>query len=765
MSSQVQEIYSILLTRSYYHQLFSDLQGQKKSGREIAATCPFCGREGHFSYSIDKPVWRCWRCGEAGDWIAYLEKRRNLQFVEALQELAAAAGVEVQGIDQQKYKAYTKRADLLEVAQDFFREQLHQPAGAPVLHYLQARGYTQEEIAGMGLGAYTDRDGLRKHLKEKGYTEEETRESGLLTAGFGDSHTLTYLWPDTAGRAVGIMARSLLTDQELKERKEPKYKASYGLQKDQGLIGLSSIRGSKQATLVEGVLDAPLLNYLGFKTVSVAGVVLSSEQIKALELAGVEELLLAMDQDQAGQQSTDRIIQSLRSSRLRAYVVSWPQEYKDPDEFVRQAGSQAFSEALELAESWPRWSARYIVGQFDLETDRGRDQAIDKALRFYTGLKDQLHQQDFLQSLEETIKAHYPILNLATTLERYQQEAGERQSREVLQGLLRTVQQKIEEGDITGAELSISQGLQSLRLSRGVEAPLSYLLEELVEDLQASPDSLKTGYATFDNVFRIPTGALSIIAGRPGHGKTTVQLNLLLKMIELYPDKRFYFFSYEEARARLAVKLIVILAGQVLDQRFNQEQYINYMRSARRGQPAIETAIQKYEELALTNRLTIDDKMRPAEDLAAVISYLAKRGDSVVFCDYIQKVPLLRPLQGQRYLEIKQVSQLLLEQAVKEQVPIILGAQLGRPGGETRSKVRLDNLRESGDIEQDASLVLGLYNESADKAEDEQKEIAGAEVDLEVSVLKNRAGLTGARRVLKLNRPILTLKDQPASGW
>ena len=202
---------------------------------------------------------------------------------------------------------------------------------------------------------------------------------------------------------------------------------------------------------------------------------------------------------------------------------------------------------------------------------------------------------------------------------------------------------------------------------------------------------MTTGYQKLDDLIRIPVGALTIIAGRPGHGKTTFQLNLLVNMIRAYPDKAFYFFSYEEARKTLAVKLLMIMAGVTISQKTNYGAYVHYLKDKRGSDLKIERAVQDYEKLTSAGRLLLSDRMYSAEDLTSVIGLLAKRGDTgAVIVDYIQKIPLTRPTQSQRYLEIKQISSLLLEQAVRQDIPIILGAQLGRDT--TGAPVKLDNL-------------------------------------------------------------------------
>lgn len=760
--TDIQEVYSILLAKHFQDDLFSTLEGKKptKGGRETTATCPFCGKASHFSYSSEKPVWKCWHCQEQGDWISYLERTGHSDFMAALTILAGEAGVELAGADPAKHRAYTRRADILEAAQAIFIQALQEPAGKAVLQYLLARGYSSEDIQAMDLGAYVERAGLQKALLKDGYTQQEIQDSGLLTAGFGSDYPLSLLWRDPAGRPIGIAARAILPEDQLKARSLSKYKYSFGLQKDQGLIGLTTARGAKAILLVEGVLDALYLSSKGQAVVAIGGTSLSSAQIKALQDNGTEEILLCLDSDEPGQMATEKAIKQLKASKMRGYVVSLPAGHKDPDELVRKRGLQSLRDAMAKAERSSSWMARRILSQHDLQTDRGLDKALDEALEVYAELEDKIEQRDFLKALEASTGLSAD--SLALRVRDQALRSSQRRSTGLLEATLRKAGGLATEGDILAAEEALSQGLQALRSSRGAVAPEPYLLEDLEKDISTMSAGLSTGYESLDKMLKIPAGALSIVAGRPGHGKTSLQLNLLLNMARAYKDKSFYFFSYEEAARPLAIKLIMILAGRVLSNRFNLEAYTGYLKDKdKRGTDlAIDKAISEYQELTASGRLWLLDSRLSAEDLASTIAYLARRAEvGAIFVDYIQKVPLQRPQQGQRYLEVKRVSELLLEQAVSQDISIILGAQLGRAAG-SDSKVRLDNLRESGDIEQDANLVLGLYNEAVDKAEAEDQPVQAKAVDLLLTVLKNRQGAAGLSSGLTFERPTLRIQDK-----
>jgi len=764
--TDIQNIYSILLARSYQETLFSSLTGQrKKEGKEIRVDCPLCSSEGNFSYSTEKPLWHCWSCGAGGDWLDFMQKVRGLDFQRALQELASPAGVELSPQSQQAYQAYTRKADILEEAQELFKKRLMEqgPDGeyGAVLKYLAERGYSAEEMLDMELGAYTDRGKLQEYLKAKGYSEKEIRESGLLTSGLGEDYQLAFLWRDASGRAIGLVGRSIVSAEEQKAKGlSSKYRYSAGLHKGEGLIGFTSARGSEKIILLEGVLDALYLNFRGFKSVAVGGTDLSATQLQALQLAGCKELLLAMDMDEAGQRATEKIIKNLSSSSLRAYVVSLPEGFKDADELIREKGSEAFQLALNKAERWPAWMARRIISKHDTATDRGMDSALEEAQELYTELEDKVLAKSFRDSLLKATGLTEEELD--GRLEKASQLASSRRAQALLENHLLDIQKKAQAGNLTEAEAEMDKALREVRINRGIEAPEPYLLEDLSEDILSSPEALSTGWDSLDKLAKIPAGALTIIAGRPGQGKTTFQLNLLSNLLKLYPEKSFYYFSYEEARKAIALKLIMMRAGVVIQKDSNYGAYIHYMKSrggsVEASNKSIEQTLQEFKEITSAGRLIISDDMYPAEDLATVIGLLAKKGNTgAVIVDYIQRIPTQS--QSQRYLELKVISSRLLEQAVQLDIPIILGAQLNR--SQDNTKPRLENLRESGDIEQDANLVLSLYTPAIEDMEKaDYMEHVSAVVDMEVSILKNRAGASGRKITLSFNRPVLRISDK-----
>jgi replicative DNA helicase len=295
-----------------------------------------------------------------------------------------------------------------------------------------------------------------------------------------------------------------------------------------------------------------------------------------------------------------------------------------------------------------------------------------------------------------------------------------------------------------------------------------YDWDKLGQDLNHVRSGYKTGYKALDEYVRIPRGAMTVVAGRPAHGKTSFLLNLLVNMLRHKDNKdlRFYFFSYEEAKKYIATKLIMIMAGEVLDDKKNLGAYTKYLNNCskenkKRGKAAINKAINEFNSYTNSEyqRLFIIDHPYKGKALATLINTIGQNEQTgAVFIDYIQKIPIENVYRlTARYLEVKIVSELLLNSAKTGDIPLIVGAQLGRKASQT-GELTLYSLRESGDLEQDANVVLGLYYEALeDKAGSHHNP---GPVNLQVQILKNRGGPGGKKVILEFDGRVFQVSER-----
>ncbi len=520
--------------------------------------------------------------------------------------------------------------------------------------------------------------------------------------------------------------------------------------------------------IVEGYLVALLLNAKGLKDdwiLALGGDCLTQRQIKTIEDSGVEEVLLALDNDDAGRKGTEAAIEALRLSKLLTYVLDWSvDEIKDPDEFVRKEGIENFREYLDwCCVSWSVWLAKYLTQQHLIGTPLGTDGYINQCLEIEQTINDPLEKKQFTQTFLKTLKPEgITEEDLALRRREKLQKTSKGKAREAIATLRKQLDKLLKEEDLTGSELAIEESLRKLQASRGVELPSPYLPEDFLLDISQAGEGLTTGYEELDKLFVIPRGAITLVAARPSIGKTTFMLNLFLNLIDLNPDKAFYFFSYEESKSRLGVKLIENLSGEVISQEFNHNAYIRYFQVNRpfgKLNPLIEEGLNKYSDLVKSGRLWLLDKRLNDADLVATINLLSEsRNIGGVFIDYIQKIAPSNPT-NQDWLNVKNVSQAILDCAVSLDIPIILGCQLNRATeGMKDKRPQLGALRQSGDLEQDANLVLGLYRDEFYNPESFDPGI------LEVSILKNRNGSTGGVGKLQFIPETLKIADISSSN-
>ncbi len=760
------DLEAMLQARGYTETIFSDVKDKKTDANEkrIRGRCPYCNsKDMDFSASTEKPVWSCNRkndCGRRGNWYTYLKDQgRVSDYRDYVRLLADAAGVEIPEADQKRYEAYIHKSSLMETAMAYFKDALQTEAGREVKDYLLGRGYSEEEISSMNLGAYVGKAGLRKALTSSEFSPDDIKDSGLMdTKHLATENKLAIPVPDVSGRIVGITFRQLGDGQ-------PKYVNTAGMDRGRTVTGMETAKGSKKKILVEGYMDAHYLNYLakeaGLKEpiVALGASEITEDQIRAVEMTGTEELILALDTDTAGLKGTADAIDKLRlrGSDIRIYVARMDElmpeaEKVDPDSLVRARGIKAFVEACDRSESWCKWYAGWIVystGQepeVDISSDRGRDILLRRLARVYADLED---GQDKIRFMEPLAELNITIADLDSMAEEARKEKAEERIRQRVETLKSQLS-----GGLSGREIEnlLRAGLQDISVHQA--RPLEpYTWRDFTADMLDSKEGLLTGYTALeDKYIRIPRGAITLIAGRPGQGKTTLQLNLLLKMLEMYPDQSFYFFSYEEHVKRLTYKLLKILSGDA---------GVRYLRQEEPEDEDMEKAIETLRRYMDSGRLVLNYDCLRAGDLANRIKAEARRHDiGAVFVDYIQRIAPQEP-QSLQYLNMKDVSSRILEASVETDLPIILGAQLGR-SKDTKDKVVLENLRESGDFEQDANLVLGLLCKAVQDKQDEGGEAKETKVELDIWTLKNREGQVGVKMVLDWDLPVLRIMDKVA---
>ena len=335
----------------------------KKSGKNYMGLCPFHNdKSPSFSVSSEKQIYKCFSCGEAGNVLTFVMKYKKLTFQEAAKYLADKANIPLQ-IEGQENDKISRKKELLykvnvEAARYYFANLQRTKVSK---EYFLKRGIKEETIKRFGLGYSLDSwQGVINYLRAKGYRDNLLLEAGLVsknekTGNTYDRFRNRVMFPvfDVRGKVIGFGGR-VLDDSKPKYLNSPE---TMIFQKGINLYGLNfAIKNKLQEDyiiIVEGYMDLIALHQHGItNTVASLGTALTVNQARLLKRY-VNKIIISYDADLAGQNATLRGLEILRSAGFDVKVLTVPQG-KDPDEFVRNNGKEAFlslaKEALPLIE-------------------------------------------------------------------------------------------------------------------------------------------------------------------------------------------------------------------------------------------------------------------------------------------------------------------------------------------------------------------------------------------------------------------------------
>lgn len=375
-----------------------------KKGSTYFGLCPFHNEKTpSFSVSPNKQMYYCFGCGAGGNVITFLMEYENYTFPEALEVLANRIGIELpkQEMTAEQRRASDKRARLLEVnkeAAKYFYTLLRSDRGTRAHEYFRNRGLSEETIKKFGLG-YSDKysDDLYRYLRSKGYEDELLKDSGLISIdekrGGHDKFWNRAMFPimDVRGKVIGFGGR-VMGDGEPKYLNSPE---TMIFDKSRNLYGLNLARTTKknQILLCEGYMDVIALHQAGFdNAVAALGTAFTVGHANLLRRY-TKEVYLTFDSDGAGIRAAKRAIPILKEAGIAAKVINM-QPYKDPDEFIKALGAEAYEERIKNAESSFMFEIRIMEEDYDLKDPEGK-------AAFYNEIAKQLLQ--FSEELEREV--------------------------------------------------------------------------------------------------------------------------------------------------------------------------------------------------------------------------------------------------------------------------------------------------------------------------------------------------------------------------
>ncbi|MDO4465325.1 MAG: DNA primase [Bacillota bacterium] len=404
----------------------------QKKGSSYFGLCPFHNEKSpSFSVSQSKQMFYCFGCGAGGNVFTFVMQYENYSFQEAVKFLADRAGVNLPEMEygEEAKKRESQRARLLEVnkeAAKYFYYQLRSERGQAGYQYLRKRELSDETIKKFGLGfANVTSDDLVKYLKSKGYEDKLLTEAGL--AGFDEKYGMhdkfwnRVMFPiqDSNHRVIGFGGR-VLGDAKPKYLNSPE---TMIFDKSRNLYGLNFARTSRAGNIIlcEGYMDVIAMHQAGFtQAVASLGTAFTAGQANLLRRYATE-VILAYDSDGAGVTAALRAIGILKEVGLTGKVLNL-EPYKDPDEFMKNLGREAFEERIKQAENSFFFELRMLQRDYDLSDPESKTRFHREIAKKLCGFSEEVERENYIEAVAQ--KYHIGFDNLRKLVRSYAAQTG-----------------------------------------------------------------------------------------------------------------------------------------------------------------------------------------------------------------------------------------------------------------------------------------------------------------------------------------------------
>jgi len=383
----------------------------QKKGNSYFGLCPFHNEKSpSFSVSPHKQMFYCFGCGAGGNVYTFVMKYENYTFQEAIKLLAERAGVALPEVEysEEAKRAQNKRNLLLEInkeAAKYFYYQLRAPQGAGGLSYLKGRQLSDETMQKFGLGyANMSSDDLCLYLKKKGYDDKLIIEAGLGTydekRGLHDKFWNRVMFPisDANHRVIGFGGR-VMGDAKPKYLNSPETTI---FDKSRNLYGLNHARSSRRpyVILCEGYMDVISMHQAGFDcAVASLGTAFTSGQAALLKRYD-KDIILAYDSDGAGTNAALRAIEILREVDLVGKVLNL-KPHKDPDEFIKAEGMEAFEKRIEEAENSFFFEVRILSEKYKLSDPEDKTKFLTEVAKRILNFDEDVKRDSYVDAISD----------------------------------------------------------------------------------------------------------------------------------------------------------------------------------------------------------------------------------------------------------------------------------------------------------------------------------------------------------------------------
>ncbi|MFI3172445.1 MAG: DNA primase [Eubacteriales bacterium] len=381
----------------------------QKKGSSYFGLCPFHNEKSpSFSVSRQKQMFYCFGCGAGGNVFTFVMEYENYTFGEALAMLANRAGITLPEIEYSKEAKEKENLKIVilemnKLAAKYFYAQLKSENGQVAYKYLADRELTDETMKQFGLG-FSNKysNDLYRYLKTKGYQDEVIAKSGLVNVdekqGMYDKFWNRVMFPimDANNRVIGFGGR-VMGDGKPKYLNSPETAV---FDKSRNLYGLNRARTSRKPYFIicEGYMDVIALHQAGFtNAVASLGTALTSGQASLIKRY-VQDVYLTYDSDEAGTRAALRAVPILKAAGVSAKVLRMD-PYKDPDEFIKAEGAEAFEERIGKARNGFLYSLEVLERDYDMKTPEGKTSFYNEVAKRLLEFEEELERNNYIEAV------------------------------------------------------------------------------------------------------------------------------------------------------------------------------------------------------------------------------------------------------------------------------------------------------------------------------------------------------------------------------
>ena len=475
----------------------------QRKGSSYFGLCPFHNEKSpSFSVSPDKQMYYCFGCGAGGNVFTFIQEYENYSFPEAMKFLAERAGITLpeKEYSQEERRAQDLRTRILNVnkmAAKYYYYQLRTENGRQAMEYLKNRRLSDETIRSFGLG-YSNKysNDLYLYLKKQGVSDELLRESGLMNVdernGMYDKFWNRVIFPimDVNNRVIGFGGR-VMGDGKPKYLNSPETAV---FDKSRNLYGLNVARTARKKSMLvcEGYMDVISMHQAGFKnSVASLGTALTTQHASLLKRY-TDEVILTYDSDGAGIKAALRAIPMLKAAGISTRVLHM-NPYKDPDEFIKTLGPEAFQERMDQAENSFLFEISILERDFDMHDPEGKTGFYQAAARKLMEFDQELERENYIQAVAERYQISFDSLRKMVNREAMRGAVPRREREEVVRPQKK---REKEDGKKTSQRLLLTWLIEQKGLYEKISAYISSedftdpLYREVAEKLF---EQLKTG--------------------------------------------------------------------------------------------------------------------------------------------------------------------------------------------------------------------------------------------------------------------------------